>query len=50
VISSGAAVVVGALGDGIGLRWAFVVSALITFLSLPLILVLPGKRRAEPRA
>ena len=50
VISSGAAVVVGALGDGIGLRWAFVVSALITFLSIPVILVLPGKRRAEARA
>jgi FSR family fosmidomycin resistance protein-like MFS transporter len=50
VISSGAAVVVGAIGDGIGLRWAFVVSALVTFLSVPLILVLPGKRRAQARA
>ena len=45
VISSGAAVVVGALGDAVGLRWAFVISALITFLSIPLILLLP--REAE---
>ncbi|MFH1329943.1 MAG: MFS transporter [Actinomycetota bacterium] len=50
VISSGAAVVVGALGDSMGLRGAFVVSALVAFLSVPLILVLPGKRKVEVRA
>jgi MFS transporter, FSR family, fosmidomycin resistance protein len=41
IISSGAAVVVGALGDAAGLRWAFVTGALIAFLSIPLILLLP---------
>ncbi len=41
VISSGAAVVVGALGDAVGLKWAFVISALVAFLSIPLILLLP---------
>ena len=46
VISSGAAVVVGALGDAIGLRWAFVISALVTFLSIPLILLLPREEAA----
>lgn len=45
VISSGAAIVVGALGDSIGLRPAFVVSAVVTFLSVPLIFVLPRDRR-----
>jgi hypothetical protein len=45
VVSSGAAVVVGVLGDGIGLHSAFVVSALITVLSVPLILALPEARR-----
>jgi MFS transporter, FSR family, fosmidomycin resistance protein len=44
VVSSGAAVVVGALGDGIGLRSAFVVSAVVTPLSLPLIALLPRDR------
>jgi FSR family fosmidomycin resistance protein-like MFS transporter len=43
VVSSVAAVVVGALGDAVGLRWAFVVSALVTFLSIPLIVLLPGE-------
>jgi len=45
VISSGAAVAVGALGDGVGLRWAFVISALVAFLSIPLILALPADTR-----
>ena len=45
VVSSGAAVAVGALSDGIGLHSAFVVSALITLLSIPLILMLPGSRK-----
>jgi len=44
VVSSGAAVVVGVLGDHIGLRPAFVVSALITLLSVPLMLALPRDR------
>jgi FSR family fosmidomycin resistance protein-like MFS transporter len=48
VVSSAAAVVVGILGDGIGLRPAFVVSALITLLSVPLILVLPRDRARVP--
>ncbi len=46
VVSSVAAVVVGALGDAVGLRWAFVVSALVTFLSIPLILLLPREQAA----
>jgi MFS family permease len=46
VMSSVAAVAVGALGDGLGLRWAFVISALVVFLSLPLILWLPRETRA----
>lgn len=45
VISSVAAVAIGALGDAIGLRTAFVISGAITFLSLPLIFLLPGDRR-----
>lgn len=48
VISSVAAVVVGALGDAIGLRSAFVISGAVTFLSIPLILLLP--REGEPAA
>jgi len=44
VMSSGAAVVVGILGDHIGLRPAFVVSALVTLLSVPLMLRLPRDR------
>lgn len=44
VVSSAAAVAVGALGDAVGLRWAFVVSALVTFLSIPPTLMLPKER------
>ncbi len=44
VVSSVAAIVVGVLGDSIGLRSAFVVGALVTLLSIPLILMLPGGR------
>ncbi|MCU0281470.1 MAG: MFS transporter [Acidimicrobiia bacterium] len=50
VISSAAAVVVGALGDAAGLRWAFVISALVTYLSVPLILLLPREGRAARAA
>jgi len=47
VISSVAAVVIGALGDAIGLRTAFVISGAVTFLSIPLVLLLPrGSRPA----
>ena len=49
VIASGAAVVVGALGDAIGLRSAFMVSGAVTVLGIPLILLLPsdGRRRGR---
>ena len=46
IISSVAAVAVGALGDAIGLRSAFVISGAVTFLSLPLIFLLPPDGRA----
>ena len=45
VISSVAAVVIGTLGDAIGLRTAFVISGGVTFLSIPLIFLLPKDRR-----
>jgi FSR family fosmidomycin resistance protein-like MFS transporter len=45
IVSSVAAVVVGALGDAIGLRPAFVISAAVTFLSIPLICLLPRDTR-----
>lgn len=45
IVSSAAAVVVGALGDAIGLRPAFVISGAVTFLSIPLIFMLPQSRR-----
>lgn len=46
IISSAAAVLVGALGDAIGLRPAFVISGAITFLGIPLIFLLPRDRRS----
>jgi FSR family fosmidomycin resistance protein-like MFS transporter len=45
VISSGAAVLVGYLGDAIGLRHAFAVSAGIMLVGLPLVMALPPDRR-----
>ena len=45
VVSSAAAVAVGALGDAVGLRTAFVISGAVTFLSIPLIFVLPRDSR-----
>lgn len=48
VLSSGAMVAVGALGDAVGLRWAFAISALMTFVSIPLILLLPGRAAPAP--
>jgi FSR family fosmidomycin resistance protein-like MFS transporter len=47
IVSSVAAVAVGALGDALGLRSAFVISGAVTFLSLPLIFLLPRDRRAR---
>lgn len=41
---SGAAVVMGALGDLVGLRLAFTISALILLLGLPVVSFLPGRR------
>ena len=51
VLSSVAAIAVGAIGDAAGLRWAFVISALVVFLSLPLIAFLPQRagRGRKPR-
>jgi len=46
VIRSLIGVVVGAMGDRFGLRWAFTASAIIVLLGLPLIWLLPGKSRA----
>jgi FSR family fosmidomycin resistance protein-like MFS transporter len=47
IVSSLAAVVVGALGDAIGLRPAFVISGVVAFLGLPLIFLLPRDGRAK---
>jgi FSR family fosmidomycin resistance protein-like MFS transporter len=44
VISSGAAVLVGYLGDALGLRHAFAVSAAVMLAGLPLVLALPPDR------
>ena len=46
VIRSLIGVVVGAMGDRFGLRWAFTASAIIVLLGLPLIWLLPGKKVA----
>jgi FSR family fosmidomycin resistance protein-like MFS transporter len=43
-IRSVVVLILGALGDWLGLRWAFAVSAIIPLLGLPLILLLPEKR------
>ena len=50
VLESGAAVVMGALGDVFGLQRAFLVSALILLLGSPAVRLLPGRAltRAEP--
>jgi FSR family fosmidomycin resistance protein-like MFS transporter len=47
VIRSGAVVVLGALGDFFGLQLAFTISAVITLLGLPLLLMLPGGQLAQ---
>jgi FSR family fosmidomycin resistance protein-like MFS transporter len=43
-VRSVAVLILGALGDWLGLRWAFAISAIIPLLGLPLILLLPEKR------
>jgi FSR family fosmidomycin resistance protein-like MFS transporter len=43
-IRSVVVLILGALGDWLGLRWAFAVSAIMPLLGLPLILLLPEKR------
>jgi len=50
VLESGAAVVMGALGDVFGLKRAFFLSALILLLGSPVVRLLPGRAlsRAEP--
>jgi FSR family fosmidomycin resistance protein-like MFS transporter len=48
VLRSGVVVVVGALGDGFGMRWAFIASALVPLLSLPLIYLIPERKHATP--
>ena len=50
VVFSGAAVAVGALGDGIGLRSTFVVGSGVILLSIPLVLALPGAARRSSGA
>jgi len=46
-LRSGVVVVLGALGDLFGLRLAFIASAVIPLLGLPLILLLPGQAALE---
>jgi FSR family fosmidomycin resistance protein-like MFS transporter len=45
LIRSGVVVVVGAMGDAWGMRMAFVVCALVLFLGLPLLPLLPKRKR-----
>jgi FSR family fosmidomycin resistance protein-like MFS transporter len=47
VIRSGAVVVLGVVGDLLGLRLAFTVSAVIALLGLPLVPLLPGRQPSE---
>ncbi len=50
VIRSGAVLVVGALGDLFGLRPAYVISALISFLALPFVFLLPRSKKTSEAA
>ena len=43
VTRSGMIVVWGALGDWLGLRWAFAASAVVPLLGLPLVFLLPKR-------
>ena len=47
VIRSGAVVILGAVGDLFGLQLAFMISAVIALLGLPLLLMLPGGQLAQ---
>ena len=46
-LQSGVIVVMGAMGDLFGLRWAFTASAFITLLGIPLIFVLPRRELVD---
>jgi FSR family fosmidomycin resistance protein-like MFS transporter len=46
LLRSGVVVVVGAMGDWLGMHFAFTASAIIPLLGLPFILLLPGKRNS----
>ena len=43
-LRSGVVIVLGLMGDRFGMSTAFAASAIITFLGLPLLLLLPGRR------
>ena len=45
VFRSGVVIVLGLMGDRFGMSTAFAASAIITFLGLPLLLLLPGRQR-----
>jgi len=47
VLRSGVVVILGAIGDLLGLRWAFVASAIIALLGSPVVLLLPGAGRRK---
>jgi FSR family fosmidomycin resistance protein-like MFS transporter len=47
VLRSGVVVILGAIGDLLGLRWAFVASAIIALVGSPIVLLLPGSGRRE---
>jgi len=49
IIQSIMAIVVGAVGDRVGLHWAFSASAAVMLLGLPLIRLLPDGRTGLPR-
>jgi FSR family fosmidomycin resistance protein-like MFS transporter len=43
LIRSAAAVAVGALGDAFGLRWAFAISAVVMWVGVPLVFLIPRR-------
>jgi FSR family fosmidomycin resistance protein-like MFS transporter len=47
LLSSGAVVALGAVGDLLGLRWAFWASAVVALLGSPVVLLLPATQRRE---
>jgi len=50
VLSSVVTVVVGAIGDWVGLRQAFTISALVYLIGAPLVLLLPGRKKGSAGA